>query len=156
MSERNAVQAAFDIFGRDAGLEKKSGSWYGRSEEVVAASNLQKSQYGSSFYINQGFCLVPLDCGRYPKINQTHIQARLEDLLPDREGRISELLDLEFELPDADRIEELVALLTGELLPLIEKGSSVDGLRALMQQGVFAGAGITGPAQTFLRQADPS
>src|SRR6476659_6179213 len=43
MAERNAIQRAFDDF---AGFEKKSGSWYRISGEVISVSNLQKSQYG--------------------------------------------------------------------------------------------------------------
>jgi hypothetical protein len=45
MSERNAIQRAFDSFGRDAGFEKKAGSWYHRGVDVIAISNPQKSQY---------------------------------------------------------------------------------------------------------------
>ncbi|MGH2571996.1 MAG: DUF4304 domain-containing protein [Actinomycetota bacterium] len=55
MSEPNAVQQAFHLFGREAGFEKRSGSWYRHGEAVIAISNLQKSQYGPKFYFNQGF-----------------------------------------------------------------------------------------------------
>lgn len=40
MSERNAVQQAFDRFGQEAGFEKRSGSWYRRSDEVISIFNL--------------------------------------------------------------------------------------------------------------------
>ena len=150
MSERNAVQVAFDRFGREAGFEKKSASWYGRSDEVISVSNLQKSQYGPQYYFNQAFWLRQVGDERFPKENKCHIRARVEDLLPAGSPRIEPLLDLAHRMPDEQRIEELVLLLNDRLLPLIERGSTVAGLRALRDDGVFRTAGITGPAQEAL------
>jgi len=153
MSERNVVQRAFDEFGRDARFEKKSGSWYRHGQEVIAVSNLQKSQYGPRYYFNQGFWLRELGDERYPKPNKCHVQARLEGLLPAAEERINELLDLECEMSDEQRIHELRALLDDELLPLIERGSTIDGLRAMLADGTLRRAGIRGPAQPVLASA---
>lgn len=153
MSERNAIQRAFDQFGKEAGLEKRSGSWYRRGDEVISISNLQKSQYGPQYYFNQGFWLRELGDEKFPKSNHAHIVTRLEDLLPDAEQRITELLDLEYELPEDARIDELVMLLQERLLPLIERGSTVTGLRSMVDEGVFVGAGIRGPAQEALAAA---
>lgn len=154
MTERDAVQQAFDRFGRDAGLEKKSGSWYRQGDDVIAVSSLQRSQYGPSYYWNQAFWLRQLGDERYPKVNKCHLQSRLEGLLPDAEQRVRELLDLEHALSDEDRVAELVALLERELLPVIEQGSSIDGLRRLYEAGKLARAGITGPAQPILAPND--
>ena len=150
MSERNVIQRAFDEFGRDAGFEKKSGSWYRRGDEVIAVSNLQKSQYGPRYYVNQGFWLRQLDEERYPTPNKCHVQLRLERLLPAAEQRINELFDLVHEMSDERRMVELRALLDDGLLPLIERGSSVAGLRAMDADGSLRGAGIRGPAQQVL------
>lgn len=51
-------------------------------------------------------------------------------------------------MPDDER--ELVALLSERLLPLIERGDSVKGLRSLVDDGTFAGGGIRGSAQQAL------
>lgn len=150
MSERNSVQQAFDRFGKGAGFEKKSGSWYRRSHEVVSISNLQKSQYGPQYYLNQGFWLRQLDDQRFPKSHQAHIVTRVEDLVPDAEQRIRQLLDLEVGMPDQERSDELVTLLSERLLPLIERGDSIAGLRSMVADGTFGGAGIRGPAQEKL------
>ena len=150
MSRRNALQAAFDRFGTENGFEKKSGSWYRRSDEVIAVSNLQKSQYGPQYYFNQGFWLRELNDVRYPRSNEAHIVARLEDLVPEVEQRLGELLDLECEMSDEQRIGELVALLGERLLPLIERAVTIAGLRTLIDDGTFAAAGIRGPAQAML------
>lgn len=150
MSERNAIQQAFDRFGKGAGFEKRSGSWYRRGGEVVSISNLQKSQYGPQYYFNQGFWLRALGDEHFPKSNQAHIVTRLEDLIPEVEQRVGELLDLEFDMSDAQRIDELLTLFIKRLLPLIERGGSVAGLRSMVDDGTFAGAGISGPAQKKL------
>lgn len=150
MSERNAVQQAFDRFGEAADAEKKSGSWYRYRDEVISISNLQKSQYGPQYYFNQGFWLRQLDDERHPKHNQAHIVARVEDLAPEIERQVGELLDLDCEMPDEQRVEDLVALLNEHLLPLIERGESVAGLRSMVDDGTLASAGIRGPAQLAL------
>ena len=98
MSERNAIHRVFDEFFRDAGYEKKSGSWYRRGEGVIAVSNLQKSQYGPRYYLNQGFWLCQLGDEHHPKPHKLHVQVRLEGLLPAAEERINELLDLNHEM----------------------------------------------------------
>jgi Domain of unknown function (DUF4304) len=150
MSERNAVQRGFDRFGQEAGFEKKSGSWYRRGDEVISISNLQKSQFGAQYFFNQGFWLRQLDDEPFPKSNVAHIAARIEDLLPEVEERVGELLDLEFEMPEEQRVDELVGLLNEHLLPLIERGGSIAGLRSMVDDGTFVAAGIRGPAQEAL------
>lgn len=150
MSERNAVRHAFDRFGKSAGLEKKSGSWYHHSDEVISVVNLQKSQYGPQYYVNQGFCLREVDNERYPKSHQAHIVTRVEDLVPEIEEQLNVLLDLERDMPDERRIDGLVMLLNQRLLPLIERGDSIAGLRSMVEDGTLAGAGIRGSAQGAL------
>jgi hypothetical protein len=155
VSERDAVQRAFDQFGQEAGFEKKSGSWYRRSDEVISVSNLQKSQYGQQYYFNQAFWLRQFGDERSPKENKCHIRARLGSLLPDQSDAIAQLLDLDYQMPDEQRIEQLVGVMRERLLPLIERGGSVAGLRALLDDGVFKAAGIRGPAQEALAAVSP-
>ena len=151
MSERNAVQRAFDQFGKEAGFEKRSGSWYGLSDEVISISNLQKSQFGPQYYFNQAFWLRQLGEDRFPKENEAHIRARLGSLVPPEESeRLERLLDLEYALPDEQRVTELVTRLRERLQPLIERGSSVAGLRSMLDDGTFSHAGIRGHAQDVL------
>jgi hypothetical protein len=151
MTDRNVVQEAIDQFGREVGAEKKSGAWYRRSDEVIAISQLQKSQYGPAYYLNQAFWLRPLGDERYPKEHRSHIRTRLEGLLPDQEERIRHLLDLEHRMPDDERLRELKSLLLDRLLPLLERGSSIDGLRSMLDDGTLAGAAVTGDALRVLR-----
>jgi hypothetical protein len=150
MRARNALIEAAERFGRQAGLEKKSGAWYHHSAETIAVSQFQKSQHGSQYYFNQGFWLRLLGDEHYPKESKCHIRTRLEALVPGKRHRIAFLLDLGRDIPDDLRIEEVVALLNAHILPVIERGSSLAGLQALIDDGTLASAAILGPAQRAL------
>jgi hypothetical protein len=150
MKERNIVQQTFDQFGRAHGLEKKSGSLYARTEEVIAVSNLQKSQYGPRYYFNQGFWLRRFGQELYPKHYNCHVQLRLEGLLPDHEAQIKELFDLGRDMGDEQRMLAIRSLLDLHLLPLIERGGSIAGLCSMQADGTLRRAGITGPGQQAL------
>ena len=50
--EGNVTQQALDAFGTGAEVLKKSSTWYRSTDEVIQAVNLQKSQYGPSYYVN--------------------------------------------------------------------------------------------------------
>lgn len=145
------IHEALERFGRPVGMEKKSGVWYRRSDEVIAVSDLQKSQYGPQYYFSQGFWLRALGDERYPRgSTRCHISLRLETLIPQERRRIARLLDLEYEIADEERIEELVALLNERMLPVIVCGVSLVGLRAMVDDGTLANAAIRDPAQELL------
>jgi hypothetical protein len=150
MSDRNAIQRAFDEFGRVAGFEKRSGSWYGRSEEIISVTNLQKSNYGPRYFLNQGFWLLALGEERCPKEPKCHIRIRMGSLAPDVAARLDELLNLDCYVTDDERFTLLLSLMNERLLPVIKRGSSIDGLRAMCADGLFKGAGIRGEAQQLL------
>ena len=150
MKTPNLVEQAVDEFGREARLEKKSHTWYRRSAEVIAVLNLQKSQYGPQYYVNQAFWLRQLGDEPYPKEHECHVRSRLEDIVPEAEGDIQRLLDLEQPVPDAQRTAGLRQLLGDRLLPVIERAGSVAGLRSLRDEGALEGAAVAAPAQRVL------
>jgi hypothetical protein len=150
MSKRNAVHQAYDRFGSEAGFEKKSGSWFRTSSDVIEICNLQKSQYSPKYYLNVSFWLRELGDERYPKAHQSHIVARAESLVPSIESRLEELLDLEYAISDEVRIFELVALLNENLLPIFERAKTMSGLRSLAAEGTFRASGVRGAAQRVL------
>src|SRR4051794_24856767 len=117
MSMRNAVQQAFDRVGRVAGWEKKSGAWYRHRDEVVAVVDLQKSQYGPQYYVNVGFWLRELGDERYPKTWKSHVQVRLGSLLSGELcERAERLLDLDQDIPNDQRADDIAALLTESIV----------------------------------------
>lgn len=141
---------ALASFAREAGFEKKSGAWYRHAPEVITVLDLQKSQYGPQYYVNLGYWLRQLGDERYPSPSKGHISSRLETLLPEERHRIARLLDLDEPMPDDVRFAKLRALLNDHLLPVIERGSSLAGLKEMIDDGTLRGAAIRGPAQQAL------
>lgn len=128
--ENNPVVDALNEFAREAGMEKHSGDWYRRTDEVTAVVDLQKSRYRPSYYVNVAFWLNQFGQTRYPKEQECHVRTRLDGLLPSDEiGPAEELLDLASEMPYDARHRKLRELLRRRLLPAIAGGMTVQGLR---------------------------
>jgi hypothetical protein len=137
LSQRNAVHRGFDRFGKECSGEKKSGGWYWRSDEVVAVVDLQKSQYGPKYYVNVAFWLRAVGDERFPKTWKSHIAGRITDLPGVERGRVECLLDLECAVRDEQRVDELSALLATAVIPFIERGASLAGLRSMIDDGTL-------------------
>jgi hypothetical protein len=146
----DTVKRALYDFGRDAGLTRKSGAWYREGEGTIAVVHLQRSDYGPSYYVNLAFWLRELGDERYPRAWTCHVQARLGSLVPEESDRVRELFDLEQPMSDEDRMASISALLRSRVLPVIERGSSVAGLRAMLADGTLRHPAIMGPAQEVL------
>jgi hypothetical protein len=144
MSRRNAIQTAFDDYGKYLGAKKQSGSWYVGTAEVISVCNLQKSQYGPSYYFNQGFYLRTLNhLLEFPRVHQCHIQGRFEDFVPARTQEIRRLLDFEYLVDDQERSLELLSLLCDTLGPIVRDASSLDDVRRMALAGTFGDAPVS-------------
>jgi hypothetical protein len=107
---------------------------------VVEVLDLQRSQYGPSYYVNLGFWLLAVATNRSPKIPECHARVRLETLTEKAGGERSDIeaaFDLGSELDEASRAGAIRDALTRYLLPVIERGSTVDGLRSLRKDGTL-------------------
>lgn len=150
MTYPDAVQATVDNFGQITGMRKHSGAWYGSSRDVWTVVQLQKSQYGRSYFLNVGFWLKAPGDTQPPKERDFHIRARLNALLPDLDTQITELLDLETSLSDAERKQRLTSILRDSLWPLLRRGSTIDGLQAMHRERLFRASGLRGEALAVL------
>lgn len=110
-------------------------------------------QYGQSYYFNQGFWLRALEEETFPKHNHCHIRVRLGSLPGFDAERVDRLLNLEISGSDPDHGEELKTLLSEELFPFIQRGSTVGGLRLLRNEGWFKAASVRGSALDLLDSA---
>jgi meiotically up-regulated gene 157 (Mug157) protein len=149
-AERNVIQQTFDNFGKSAAMVKQSGTWYRNTNDVIQAMNLQKSQYGPSYYVNVGWWLRSLGDVKFPKDHQWHIGIRLESLAANRAEEIKALMDLESGISERERGRQLHELFESELRPALDRTRSVDGLRALRREGRLKAAAVRGPAILIL------
>lgn len=158
MSVRNIIQATVDEFGKSRGGVKKSGSWYFRGTDTVVVLNLQKSQYGPSYYMNVGLWFLGLGFSANPKPSHCHVQTRAELLVPDeKHAHLEELLDLNVAIGDSQRHDELLAVLQSQLGLMLDAGLELSGLRSAQGQRLLKKSLIDGDGQEFLaRRSDLS
>lgn len=150
VSERDAVQLAFDSFGRNQRYHKKSGSWYCSLEDVVQVLDLQRSQYGPVYYVNIALWLLAIEPADQPKEWNCHIRTRLSQLLIHREKEIGELLDLSVDMSSTDRQARLIDILETDTLPLLFACRTIEGLRSEPGMTFLSRSLINGAAQRVL------
>jgi hypothetical protein len=146
----NTVQMIVDEFARRAGFTKKAGTWYRRSLETILVLELQRSQYKSSHYLNIGVWLNSVSASEFPKERLCHIRTRATKLVEDQEPRLSNLLDLDYGIPDPDRTLQLTQVLQCDILPVLNESSTLDGLRLGLGRELLNKALVTGAAQRIL------
>jgi hypothetical protein len=98
------------------GFKRKGNYWVVNGDEITKMVNLQKSQYGNFFYINYDYILNALPLGGL----RTHVGNRVSSLNKEENLRIDELLDLENNITDEDRIRELKEVLQNKLVSKIQ------------------------------------
>ncbi len=125
----NLLKLTLEQFSTEAGFVRHSGAWYLRQIDTIAVIELQKSNYGPKYFVNFALWFVPLGDVNFPKEHECHVRTRLDNLVaPDQEQRLSELLDLDVAVDDADRREEFGAILRTDLWPVVAELASVDRL----------------------------
>lgn len=150
MAERNDVQVEYDALGKAMGMTKQSGSWYSIHDDVITQINLQKSDYGLSYYLNVGWWLRTLGGAQFPKERELHVRIRLDALIPGRADDVKTLLDIEQPVDGRSvRLRELFQ----ELPEILAGASSVEGLRTLWHEGRLQAAVVRSPAIRVLDEA---
>lgn len=138
MEQREFKQALGRSFSV-AGFLHKGQTWFKDRVEVVALANLQKSQYSAERFMNLGFWLKAL--GRPPSVppgeHLCHARIRADSLFLEQGWEISELLNLQAPIPDDERTKRLGTLVEGMVVPFLELGGSLEGLRAQVVDGKF-------------------
>lgn len=102
MEKQDLIKLLNELF-IPLGFKKKGNNWVSNGETVNKIVNLQKSQYGNSFYINYGYILKSLPLKGWT----SHVEDRLgsDDKVKNR--RIMDLLDLENAIAPSERLPEL-------------------------------------------------
>ncbi len=109
---------------KPSGFKRKGNYWVINSDEITKMVNLQKSQFGSRYYINFGYVInsIPLNG------LMMHVYYRFTSSNPEEAKRIEELLDLDNTIPDTDRFTELKRFLIEKLSEKLEVVATEDDL----------------------------
>ncbi|SHL51535.1 protein of unknown function [Roseibium suaedae] len=119
------------------GFKKKNRNWYFENDEVILVANLQKSSYGSQYYLNGGVYLRELGNEIFPKEYRCHIRFRLTSLLS---GEEVERADIVFNLEDRgvsqqQREEAVVDFMKSVFVPELQRYSTKDQIISSLRKG---------------------
>lgn len=127
-----AIQKPFEDTLCKSGFAKKSGSWYIHYPETVGVVNLQKSQYGDTYYVNLGVWVNALGEAQFPKENTCHIRIRLSALCDDTFERA---MDSDSALSDDQRKKVIEAALLKKAIPFLQSTSSLSKIKEGIENG---------------------
>lgn len=124
------------------GFQRKSSTWYLSSETVIAVLNLQRSQYGATYFLNLGFWLQQIEHNGFPREHQCHVRDRASSLWPEgthrpEEGppRIADLLNIDdYPCDDTQRLDQLRLFIADKLIPVLKTGVTLEGLNQLLAE----------------------
>lgn len=122
MDKKSIVKLLDEIF-IPLGFKRKANTWVFHGDVLTKQINLQKSNYGNLFYINYGFIIKGLTL-----ITTTHVGNRLASTDKDEQKRITDLLDLETEIPADHRLTELRRLIDKKIVAKIQKINTEEDL----------------------------
>lgn len=147
------VQSAIDTWAKNAGMTKKSGSWYLTRDETILVLNLQKSNYASRYYLNVAVWLQAIALAKFPNEQTCHIRTRLSRLDPDSE-RVDRLLDVDWIDTHPGALDELNLLLDKTLAPLVKATASLSSLRAEAGRSFVRQSLVSRAAQEVLKRPE--
>lgn len=111
------------------GFKKKGNYWVINGNELTKVVHLQKSQFSNSFYINYGYIIksIPLDG------LTMHVFQQVSSLEEKEKNRIMQLLNLDIDISDSVRTEELNNILKIKLVDIMKSINSEDDLKKMIE-----------------------
>jgi hypothetical protein len=132
MEKNDLVKLLNEIF-VPLNFKRKGINWVLNSDELSKLINLQKSNYSNSFYINYGYIIKDLEL-----TTTTHVENRLASTSKDEQKRITDLLDLETQIPKEQRLADLKKIITGKIVvPMQSVNTVADLLNDVKKQPHF-------------------
>lgn len=111
MEKKDLIKFLDGIF-KPSGFSKKGSTWKQENEALEKIIKVQKSKYSDAYYLNYGFIIKGLDIDRL----EMHIYNRLSSIDDIENEKIMTLLDLENDIPEEQRKEELKVFVENKLL----------------------------------------
>lgn len=153
MIEKGPLKKAVGSLLRASGYQKRGQTWHKVGDEVVAAVELQKSQYSDFYYVNVAFELRALSGDELMPTHKSHICLRAERLLPDDVDKIDSLFRLDnAELTSDEQISAISQFFIEKLIPRCDRLLEMKNIRAEYKNGGFRKASIRKVAAQFLME----
>jgi hypothetical protein len=127
---RNDLENVLNIMLSSKGYAKKRRTWTKAGEGIIKIVNLQKSNFGNTFYVNFGYVINEIPLNRL----FMHVFNRISSQNPDETVLINALFDLESDMPDEIRREQLVQILNQQLINDFDCVDSFQKLKIQVQK----------------------
>ena len=122
MEKKKIIELLNEIF-FPLGFKRKGNNWVYNGKELSKIINLQKSNYGNSFYINYGYNINGIEL-----TTTMHIYNRFASADKEEQKAITNLLDLDYALPQDQRLIDLKKLITGIIISRMEMINSEEDI----------------------------
>lgn len=129
------------------GFSKSGRNWYRALDEVIQVVNLQRSHWGSQYYINLAILIRQLEDLERPRHEQCHLIARL-GMLTRQEQPNDFIIDLE-NVEAAEQWARIKGSFRRVGLSFLDTCSSVSGIRRFLRTS--NAVVLTGEARELLR-----
>jgi hypothetical protein len=150
MIDKKKLKKQFSDNLRKSNFKVKSNAWYKSNEENIIVIELQKSNYNESYFLNIAVWLRALGENQFPKERICHIRMRADSYFLDSGAEIADIFDFSETELDAEKSASIDRLLSEKVLPLVEKLSSIEGLKELYKNGHFENVFLHKNARAFL------
>lgn len=124
MEKKDLIDLLNEIF-IPVGFKRKGNNWVENGRELSKLVNLQKSNFGNSFYINYGYNIKGLETNMF----LLHVYYRLAGVDKEEQKRVKDLLNLENEIGTEQRLLELKLFIINKIVSEIVPINTIDGLR---------------------------
>lgn len=104
-------------------FKKKGNYWVLNEDQITKMVNLQKSQFGSQYYIDYGYILKEI-----PLKGMMHVYNRVTFLDEEERNKTTFLLDLKSNIIDVDRYKELKTILFSKLIKKLQNINTKEDL----------------------------
>jgi hypothetical protein len=134
MTSKEFKGVFFNQIARAHGFEKAYSGWFKESDECIAVLDLQKSNYSDYYYLNIKLFVQGMFGNEYRK-SKDLVKRDIGNIFERQPGEYHDVFDFETPMDDEKRINRLEALFIHHIDPLIEKGSTKEGIKELGREG---------------------
>lgn len=128
MEKKDLISLLDEIF-IPLSFKRKGNNWVLDGIELFKIINLQKSNYGTAFYINYGYIIKGLNL-----TTTTHVENRLSSADKEEQKEITDLLNLENDIGDSQRLIMLKRLVIEKIVKQIESTNTQEDLLRELQK----------------------
>jgi hypothetical protein len=134
LMETTDFKKMFGEVAKENGFERACEGWFKEFPEVIQVLDLQKSNYGSYYYLNIKLFVQGAFGNEYVKSKKL-VKVDGGDIFLRQPDNYSNLLDLDAPFEDSDRKEGLRKMFNEFIVPFSNKTSTKEDIRELHKKG---------------------